>query len=230
MAVVPLNLGRSVATTEVAFQERGGRRGSTLLIRHFDDEQLRETMPNTSYDLRIGGVYKDHRDGWRRELLPNEEIVILPGGAVLIETEESVHMPAGLFGYIVPRVLWLQRGVSNTLSKIDPGYNGHLVVTLFNLGKKTAKLPRGERFCCLVIHDVSEGVLLYEGDPKTITGDAGPRTVAERLRKWCALKWQHTRNRLEAHPATIHLGLIVVTFALFVIEFLQLFGIVGSRH
>lgn len=53
MAVIPLVLGRTVATSEEDFQSRGGRNGSTLLIRNFDVEQLVGTAPNLSYDLRI---------------------------------------------------------------------------------------------------------------------------------------------------------------------------------
>jgi deoxycytidine triphosphate deaminase len=135
MAVVPLIPGKSVARTEEEFESRGARRGSTLLIRNCDGTQLLPDSPNLSYDLRVGSVYKDHRDGLRRELPDGGSITLLPGGAVVIETEESLHMPAGLFGYIVPRVKWLQKGVSNTLSKIDSGYNRKLLVTLFNLGR-----------------------------------------------------------------------------------------------
>ena len=107
MAVVPLVLGKSVASTEEEFEQRGARRGSTLLIRNFDSTQLVPNSPNLSYDLRVGSVYKDHRDGLRLELPPNGSITLFPGGAVVIETEESLHMLAGLFGCIVPRVKWL---------------------------------------------------------------------------------------------------------------------------
>lgn len=62
----------------------------------------------------------------------------------------------------------LQEGISNTLSKVDPGYQGHLLVTLFNLGKKNYELKRGKKFCSLVIHDVAQGATLYNKDPKKI--------------------------------------------------------------
>ena len=81
-------------------------------------------------------------------------------------------MPAGLFGYIVPRVKWLQQGVSNTLSKVDSGYNGKLLVTLFNLGKNTVPIDRKDGFCSLVVHDVSgEGPLFVQkATPKQLLG------------------------------------------------------------
>jgi dCTP deaminase len=98
MAVIPLVPGKSVVTTEEEFEERGSRHGSALLIRNFDRTQLLAGAPNLSYDLSVGSVYKDHRDGLRRELPDNGMITLLPGGAVVIETEESLHMPPGCSG------------------------------------------------------------------------------------------------------------------------------------
>ena len=66
MAVMPLVPGKSVARTEEEFERKGARRGSTLLIRNFDTTQLSPRSPNLSYDLRVGSVYKDHRDGLRK--------------------------------------------------------------------------------------------------------------------------------------------------------------------
>jgi len=139
MSVIPRALGQTVVTTKEEFEQSGAHRGSALLIQNFDEDQLLAGSPNLSYDLRIGAVYKDHRDGGRRDLADDSCIILLPGGAIVIETEEDLPMPRGMFGYIVPRVKWLHEGVSNTLSKVDPGYSGHLLVTLFNLGRKPPK-------------------------------------------------------------------------------------------
>jgi deoxycytidine triphosphate deaminase len=225
MAVVPLVPGKSVARTEEEFEHRGARHGSTLLIRNFDSTQLSPGDPNLSYDLRIGSVYKDHRDGLRKELQDDGHITLLPGGAIVIETEESWHMPAGLFGYIVPRVKWLQQGVSNTLSKVDSGYNGKLLVTLFNLGKNTVPIDRKDGFCSLVVHDVGEGACLYEGNPKTIAGAGACEPIWIRIRSRVKAKWQAVRDRLDANRPFVELMLILVTGALALVEALRLFGV-----
>jgi dCTP deaminase len=209
MPVVPLVQGKTVVTSEQAFEAKGGRSSGALLIRNFDAAQLMDDSagsPNLSYDLRVGSKYKDHRDGWKRDIARGENIVLRPGGAVIIETEESLHMPASMFGYIVPRVKWLQRGVSNTLSKVDPGYNGRLLVTLFNLGKNKIKIPREERFCSLVIHDVGEGARLYDKDAKEISG-RGHRTI-----------WQRFRDGLEANRTAVEIVLILATLTLAGVE------------
>ena len=139
-------------------------------------------------------------------------------------------MPAGLFGYIVPRVLWLQQGVSNTLSKVDSGYNGKLLVTLFNLGKNTVPIDRKEGFCSLVVHDVGDGVCLYEGNPKTIAGPGGVEPTWTRIRNRVKVIWQTVRDALEANRAFVDLILILVTGALAVVESLRLAGVFGAGH
>jgi dCTP deaminase len=244
MAVVPLVVGQSVVTSDDHFERRMGRRGSSLLIRNFDVRQLQPGRPNLSYDLRVGSVYKDHADGVRRELperrdghdaiaLEDEDdevtkadhaIKLFPGGAVIIETEESLHMPAGLFGYIVPRVRWLQRGVSNTLSKVDSGYNGKLLVTVFNLGQKTILMPHKARFCSLVAHDVGQGVCPYDGPAKTI-GDERPEPLRIRIRNGLKVGWQNFRGLLNANRAVLDLALIVVTGLLVLAKVLELFDV-----
>ena len=205
MSVIPLVVGQTVVTTKGDFEQSGARQGNALLIQNFDEDQLLPGSPNLSYDLRIGAVYKDHRDSGRRDLADDGSIVLLPGSAMVIETEEDLHMPRGMFGYIVPRVKWLQKGVSNTLSKVDPGYSGHLLVTLFNLGRKTAKIQGEECFCSLVVHRVGTvpDVFLYDKPEKRITGPLHEVTA-----------WQKARNIIEAHPATATLILAIVSLIL----------------
>jgi len=206
MSVVPLVVGQTVVTTERDFENAGGRQGRTLLIREFDASQLVSNAPNLSYELRVGPEYKDHRDGSKWPVTEEEAITLLPGAAVIIETAESLHMPKGMFGYIVPKVFWLQKGISNTLSKVDAGYNGPLLVTLFNLGKNREQLKLHEPFCALVIHDVGHGVELYEKGAKRLIGPNRKRNLWQKFRVW-----------LEANPATVHVILIIATTILAIV-------------
>jgi len=207
MSVIPLALGRTLTTSEDEFERRGGRRGSTLLIRNFDDAQLLSGALNCSYDLRIGAEFKDHREGWKTEILDDDHLTLLPGHAVIIETRESLHVPVSMFDYIVPRVKWLQKGVSNTLSEIDPGYNGPLLITLFNLGKNTVAIPRKDGLCSLVIHDVGQGACLYTGGAKRIAGDPRAGMMFGEFLNRMEAAWQKITDKLEAKPSTLHAAL-----------------------
>jgi dCTP deaminase len=198
MSVFPLissGHDRNVVDSDQAFQDAGGLEGKTLLIKNLDQDQLSSPAAsedsNTSYDLRVGQEYRDHRDIGKSELPKGQELKLLPGAAIVIETEESVQLPRSMFGHIVPKVSLLQKGISNTCSKVDPGYHGHLLVTIFNLGKKEVSFKRGERFCSLYILDVKPGARAYSKDGKRIPGTA----KGHRLQK--TLDW------LEANGAIV---------------------------
>lgn len=173
MSVVPLLTANhpTLAPTREDFVAAGGTDGNTLLILNMDTEQLLGRSSNVSYDLRIGEEYKEHRDIQKHALLADRKLTIRPGEAVIIQTEEYVHLPRTLFALVVPKVGLLQKGLSNTMSKVDPGYEGHLLVTLFNLGRETVELKRRAAFCSLCVLRVDEGARLYEKPGKNIAAD-----------------------------------------------------------
>ena len=96
----------------------------------------------------------------------NQAITLVPGGAVIVQTEESIQLPKNRFACIMPKVSLLQKGLSNTMSKVDPGYQGHLLVTLFNLGKQTETIKRGDSFCSLCVFTV-EGIAIPYGNKQS---------------------------------------------------------------
>ena len=139
MSVIPLIIegeNRTVVESRHEFEDAGGLGGEVVFIQPLAREQLLiEDDANVSYDLRVGGMYRDHRNAGGTALEQSEKITLLPGAAVIVETEETVQLPSKMFGQIVPKVTLLHEGISNTTSKVDPGYNGNLLVTIFNLGK-----------------------------------------------------------------------------------------------
>lgn len=211
MSVIPLVRWGSHPTV-VAEKDQFRPDRDSLFILNIDEHQLEGNKSNVSYDLRVGRAYRDHRDPENavRTLPENDdaEITLLPGGAVLVETLEQVWLPSSMFGYVVPKVSLLQDGVSNTLSKVDPGYSDHLVVTVFNLGKKEISLKRGQRFCALVIHDVGAGAIPYSGAGKRIEG--GPATGA----------YPRFFDRIEARNGLIAIMLGLIGLAIVVTELL----------
>lgn len=158
-----------------------------------------EGASNVSYDLRVGQRYRDHKERPVKQLSGSSVINLRPGAAIIIETAEYLHLPRMMYGSIAPKVSLLQQGLSTTYSKIDPGYRGHLLITLFNLGKATLPLKQGDRFCALTLFDVGEGARLYNKQPKQI--DAQPAAQPRR----------RLRDRLEANHIYITLVLTVGT-------------------
>jgi dCTP deaminase len=168
VSVIPLTIigpDRSVVQKQAEFEVDGRR----LLLTGLQEEQFSEEgASNVSYDLRVGSQYKDHREQLVKELPPKGVVTLRPGSAIIVQTEEFLHLPRCMYGSIAPKVSLLQQGLSTTYSKVDPGYNGHLLVTLFNLGKTTVDLERGKRFCALSVLEVAPGARLYDKGSKQI--------------------------------------------------------------
>ena len=205
MSVVPLVTGGehpTVVETVQDFEAAGGLAGTTVLVRNMDPDQLAGDSSNVSYDLRLGREYRDHRDVGKRDLPDGGTLVLHPGAAVIIETEEFIQLPKTRFACVVPKVSLLQKGLSNTMSKVDPGYQGNLLVTLFNLGKETVTLSRQESFCSLCVFQVEAGARPYEKQAKRIEGQA--------TRRW----WQSARDLLERNTAALTALLIVMNIVL----------------
>jgi len=157
MSIVPFILdgeNQSIITD----QKEWTLEGHKILMRAIDENQMQDpNEPNTSYDLRVGEVYLNHRETRQMALSEDGVIKLSPGSAFIIETMEEVRFPQTRFGQIVPKVNLLKKGISNTTSKIDPGYNGKLLITVFNLGKNTVPLKKGDKFCTMIIQTIHGG-------------------------------------------------------------------------
>src|SRR5262249_34609732 len=176
--IIPL-ISEGEDRTVVLRQEDFDVEGTAVLIADLDPEQLiAERKSNISYDLRIGKQCRDHHDDDPRDIPDGGVIPLHSGSAVIIQTEEWVHFPRTRFGIIAPRVLLLEQGLSTTFSKVDPGYDGRLLVTLFNLGQTTRTLRRGDPFCALSVLRVDSGARLYDKGAKQIS--ARPATQPRR--------------------------------------------------
>ncbi len=186
MGVIVLTL-EPPEPTIVESPEQFDSEGTAVLILNLDRQQLEElTNSNVTYDLRVGDLYRDHRDSRATSLSDRDPSLDLPPGAsVIIQTEESLHLPRSMFGHIVPRVSLLQRGLSNTFSKVDPGYQGPLLITVFNLGKRTIVLRRGEPFCAICFMRVEGKARLYGKRAAQIASDVS-LSLRDRVRDWCA--------------------------------------------
>lgn len=211
MTVIPLLLAgpyKSVVATRDDFR----RDGEAILIEELDRAQFEAAGPpetigsNVSYDFRVGAEYRDHRETGRIKLPEDGVITIAAKNAVVIETRERVHFPVSRFGVIVPKVGLLQQGLSNTTSKIDPGYNGRLLITVFNLGKKTIELRFNQPFCTLYVLEVGPGARLYQKPDKRIDDDTS--------RRWWVRKLDWLEGRILVLQAILGIALLLVQISL----------------
>jgi len=220
MSVIPLTLDGeqpTVVETQEGFERAGGADGRAILIMNLEAEQLRSPNDaNVTYDLRVGPLYRDHRHAAPASLADGQSLTLLPGAAVIIQTEESLHLPRSMFGHVVPKVSLLQVGVSNTSSKVDPGYDGVLLVTVFNLGKQVITLGRRERFCALYFLGVEGTARLYSKPSKGLEGRRVHRTA-----------WVDFSDWLQRRDAVVKTVIGLFTSVLAVVQALRSLGWIG---
>ena len=122
-----------------------------LLILGFDEECLTPV----GYDLRVGKRYLKMRYKLKEfeELDEDEELVILPGEIVAIETEEEIKMPQnkGYSGILVSKVSIAEEGLSHISTSLDPDYKGKMLITVTNLSQRRIVLKRKQPFCTMIL-------------------------------------------------------------------------------
>jgi len=126
------------------------------LIEPFDESLL---GPAT-YDLRVGRrALKSLRKEEEGPLLNLEEVRVLQIGTgefVEIMTMEKVRLPKHLCGRMGIRSYFTRKGVVSFVGpQVDPGFEGNLVISLFNTGPRPIVVKYGEPFCTIEFHELS---------------------------------------------------------------------------
>ncbi len=105
-----------------------------------------ECQQPASYDLRIG-----------------DDIGIEPGACTLAHSLEWVEIPPDLAATLRTRSSYGRRGILVTAGFVDPGFRGQLTLGLVNMGNEPLTLKRGDRVVQMIMHQVTQGDLMYEG-------------------------------------------------------------------
>lgn len=112
------------------------------------------------------------------DLTTTEDVVIPPGGRVLVGTGIAVALPEGYVGLVHPRSgLAARLGVTvlNAPGTVDAGYRGEIKVNLVNHDPvEPVRLRRGDRVAQLLVQRVERARFhVVETLPGSTRGDAG---------------------------------------------------------
>ena len=116
--------------------------GRHLIISPFAPESLQPA----SYDLRA-----------------SKDIVLSRGVCTLVPSLEWVELPADLAATLRCRSSFGRRGVIITAGFVDPGFRGQLTLCLINMGDEEIGLEKNTRIVQMIIHEVRDGGILYNG-------------------------------------------------------------------
>ena len=147
--------------------------------------QIKPRPPQTringvSVDLRLGNcfrVFNDHAApyidlsgpreavdkavnrimGKEIEISPNDAFFLHPGELALAVTAESIALPDDIVGWLDGRSSLARLGlmVHVTAHRIDPGWNGAIVLECFNSGKLPLALRPGMTICAINFETLS---------------------------------------------------------------------------
>ena len=116
--------------------------GRHLVISPFAPESLQPA----SYDLRA-----------------SQDIVLPRGKCTLVPSLEWVELPADLAATLRCRSSYGRRGVLISAGFVDPGFRGQLTLCLVNMGDEDVELKKYTRVVQMIMHEVRDGVMLYNG-------------------------------------------------------------------
>jgi dCTP deaminase len=94
----------------------------------------------------------------------------------LVATMENVELGGDLVGILHIRSSLAREGILASLAVVDPGFRGQLTISLFNSGRKTVRLRRGERFLQLTLLRLGrQAATKYKGRYQDSRGIVGSR-------------------------------------------------------
>lgn len=118
----------------------------SLGIDPFDEEHL---TPN-GYDLSLAEIQPAGE-----ALVKSGPVAIEPGHWFAVATRERVRFPADLSGELWLRSSHIRKGIITSFGRVDAGFEGNLTLTGFNAGRERVELAVGERYCQLVVVELS---------------------------------------------------------------------------
>lgn len=117
---------------------------------------------HVSFDVTVGKVTVPDGGGLasrqsRREFGHLRTAKVVPQGLVVIESLESVNLPANMMAIAHPKTSLCERGllILNT-GIVDPNYNGKLKGTAINFSKRAIIIREGDPFLRLTFHEIDE--------------------------------------------------------------------------
>lgn len=123
-----------------------------LRIENFSEKCLEPA----SYDMRVGSRLLVSSDETEIDLSKKGSAIIKPGVFALVTTHESIKLSDDIAGHIGVKSYYTRKGiVMLTGLQIDPGFEGVLVVGLYNASPRSLTLEYQAPFCTVEFHQLA---------------------------------------------------------------------------
>lgn len=101
-----------------------------------------------SIDLTVGDQWSEKYGPTSNEMhkIADDGMQILRHGSVVVTAAENIRVPHNMYGVLVPTgSLFLDKGILIAPAKVEPSFNGHLKLRLFNTTALKHSLNKGDK-------------------------------------------------------------------------------------
>lgn len=150
-----------------------------LIMKNYSEDCLEAS----SYDMRAGNKAVVSGKDKEIDMKKEQGVVIHPGEFAIITTFENIKMPPDIAGHIGVKSYYTRKGLILLAGlQIDPGFEGVLVLGVYNAAPRRLTLDYLSSFCTVEFHQLSGPVEKpYEGSTEQTKGEI-PRADKDYLR------------------------------------------------
>ena len=117
-------------------------------------------IQGSSYDFRIG----DQIWLWSKRKIfdpRKEQVTLRRNDIAVIQTYETVKMPPDTCGIVINRVASHAMGIFHPATSIDPLFDGHMHVALFNMGRYDVPLKWKADLCTAMFFTMTHATAIH---------------------------------------------------------------------
>ena len=153
-------------TSSVEEYERFLKSSASLI---FIEGPIRLDDGPASLELTVGEAwFSCEGDGYYA--MPEEGLTLKPGTSAVIETEQVIGLPHNVFGIVTGKGKFIFQGVFISSGKVDPSFYAKLRIGVFNGGRSSITLRKGDPFCYVTFFEMETHTTISRQ-----RGDVSPR-------------------------------------------------------
>lgn len=133
--------------------ERSKKSFNSKVLVTDNDSQKTIVSDDFSLDITLGNSWNENYSYNDRSLyeIESESISIKAKSSVVVSVNEIITVPNNLFGLVVSTgSIFLQHGVQSPTAKIEPGYDGALILRLVNFSNKPVVIKKGVKIASVI--------------------------------------------------------------------------------
>ncbi|HDH7788082.1 TPA: hypothetical protein PJH86_002896 [Raoultella ornithinolytica] len=145
-------LKESITSDRGDFERSKKSFNSKLLTLHADDNTS-VSSDDFSLDITLGMSWNENYSYNDRSLflIEGDSISIKPRSSVVVSIREKINVPNNMFGLVISTgSIFLQHGVQSPAAKIEPGYEGILILRLVNYSDISVTIKKGAKIASVI--------------------------------------------------------------------------------